>query len=115
MSRIFKADSIEITLLLSIAIISCGSFAFYQVYSLLDEYYSYSKVTQIQERRITRDNLDTFPKIRVCNINPTGMLRGFPNNETYVYRDLVLNKTSCVQCAKEERQIACELRPRMDT
>ena len=117
-SRVFKADSVEIRLLWGIAIIACCAFAFYQAFDLISGFASYSKVMQIQERRIHANDFNKikFPKIRVCNVNPSGMLRGLPQNESFRgYSRLIRSKVDleCMGCSKVEKDIYKELHETM--
>ena len=87
-----------------ISIVTCFSVATFQTYSLFHSFFSYSKVTQIKEHTFKTEEDLIFPNIQVCNVNPGGLLRHMPQNETITaFYDVVVNRTTCTNCSKDEK------------
>ena len=103
-SRVFRAETTGIRLLWVVAIVSCMTFGFQQVYTLLDDYVSYDKVTQIEERVETIGHGNqAFPKLRVCFLNPFDLSLDLRPDESFsYYKELVQSKTSCDNCTNED-------------
>ena len=92
------------------AIVTCSFFGVYQAYFLLSDFLSYSKVTQITEHYLDTEILDevAVPNIHVCNINPSGLLRHLPENETFsAFSKLVREKGLCQyrNCSESDKVI----------
>ena len=112
-SRLFKAKSTEIKLLWSFAVVTCMFIGSYQTYSIISQYFSYTKVTRIVRHKIKPTEDLVFPNIQVCNINPSGWLRNLPSDESMSsFQDLISNKTTCLDCSPDE--VENELRDSME-
>ena len=81
-SRLLKADSNEIKLLWTVAILICFTIGTYQTFLLFEEFFSYAKVTRIKEHKFRPEVDFVFPNVQVCSLNPGGLLRNLPPNET---------------------------------
>ena len=110
--RIFKAESGHLKLLRTVATVLFLTMGSFQTCKLFDEYFSYPKVTLIRERKSALNNdVLRFPTIQVCNANPLGVFRNFPNNESFKeYMDLVRNVTTCNDCSDDDRRTFRQLR-----
>ena len=115
--RISKAESAHLKLLWTVATVLFLIMGSFQTYKLFDEYFSYPKLTLIQERKSALNNdVLQFPTIQVCNVNPLGIFRNFPNNQSLKeYMDLVRNVTTCKNCSEDDRRTFRRLRDDLST
>ena len=105
-SRLFKAKSTEIKLLWTVAFIICMLIGSYQAYSTISQYFSYTKVTRIVRHKVKPAEDLVFPNIKVCNINPSGLLRNLPWDENMsAFQDLTAKMTTCLNCSVDENEI----------
>ena len=105
-SRLFKAKSTEIKLLWSFAVVTCMFIGSYQTYSIISQYFSYTKVTRIVRHKIKPTEDLVFPNIQVCNINPSGWLRDLPWDENMSsFQDLISKRTTCLDCSADENEL----------
>ena len=117
-SRLVRADSTSVRLLWLVAIVTCSFFGVYQTYFLLSDFMSFSKVTRIKEHYLDTENLDeaAVPSIHVCNVNPSGLLRHLPDNETYsAFNKMATEKTRCHNCSETDRATWRNIRGKMST
>ena len=76
---------------------------FYEGYKLLEEYFTYPKLTLLQERDFGAETGFVFPNILVCNVNQLGLFRDLPMDQNIeVYAESVNNYTECSNCTAEE-------------
>ena len=104
--RLVKAESGHLKLLWTVATVLFLAMGFFQTYKLFDEYFSYPKVTLMQERKSSFNNgVLQFPAIQVCNVNSLGLFRNSPNKESVKqYMALVRNATTCNNCSEDDRR-----------
>ena len=99
-SRLFRADTIEIRLLWSFAIIVCLIIGCLHSASVFNDFLAFSPMTQIKAHS---PRTQTFPNLLVCNLNPFVWLKDLPENETYsFYLEMVQNKMKCDNCSANE-------------
>ena len=115
--RLVKAESGHLKLLWTVATVLFLTMGFFQTYKLFDEYFSYPKVTLIQERKSSFNNgVLHFSTIQVCNVNPLGLFRNSPNKESFKqYMALVRNVTTCNNCSEDDRRTLRQLRDDLST
>ena len=115
-STLYKADTAETKMLLTIGVIICLTVGDYQAYWLFAGFFSSAKVTQIKEHHFDDSKDMFFPNIQICNLNPTGLLRNLPTNESLeTYYEIVRNLTKCSNCSEKEMKLMKELEQEMST
>ena len=101
-SRLSRANSMEIRLLWSFAILASLILGCLYSATIFNDYLTFSTVTQIKTHSSRNQ---TFPHLQVCNLNPFVWLKNLPENETYsFYVEMVHNKTRCKNCSDWEQE-----------
>ena len=101
-SRLFKAESLDIRLLWVFAVVICLTLGCLNSYMILNDYLAYSPVSHVKAHS-PRNQI--FPNLMVCNLNPFVWLKDLPENQTYsFYIKMVHTKTKCDNCSIAEKK-----------